>query len=179
METQNIFMLAKTEELLQYFTSDAVTFAQTDSSLSATGIGTGLTAGDIILIAASSEADNNTEKTVATVTANKITVEEAIVDDTPGETIKIKQVVYSGWCNVSAFAKIVGTITSSGDCAAIIQQSMDGVNVDHASSAISVTGGTSKEIDQAVYCKYARLKITNGEADQTLFRAYMNGRSGS
>lgn len=176
MEIRNIFMLAKQDELLQYFTGTAVTFAATDKSLSATGIGDGLTAGEVFLVSGSSQSGNNVEQTIETVAADKITVIGAITDDTPGETIKLNQVVIGDWKDVSCMSKIVGSITSSGNCTVVIQQSMDGINVDHVTS-ISVTGGTSKEIDIPVYLPYARLKITNGDADQTIFRAYMCGRT--
>lgn len=176
MEIQNIFMLAQVKELLQFFTSNAVTFANADSSLAATGIGAGLSEGEIFLVAGSSESANNVEQTIATVSDDKITVAGSTTNDTPGETIKLNQVVYTDWKDAACMSKIVGSITSSGNCTVVVQQSMDGVNVDHSTS-ISVTGGTSKEIDVPVYLKYARLKITNGDADQTTFRAYMCGRT--
>lgn len=176
MEAKNIFFLDQITELLQYATSSAVTFAALDDSLAATGIGSGLAAGEIFLVAGSSQSANNVEQTLSTVTDDKITVAGSITDDDAGETIKLNQVVYGNWRDVSSLAKIVGTITSSGNCTVAIQQSQDGVNVDFSTS-ISVTGGTSKEIDVAIYSKYARMKITNGDADQTTFRAFMNGRT--
>jgi len=176
MEAQNIIHLCKITELLQYFTGADVTFAEADDSLAAANIGVGWSEGDIFLCAASSQTANNVEHTIVTVAAGKLTTGSAITADNAGETIKLNQVVYGEWKDVSCMAKIVGAITSSGNCTVLVQQSQDGVNVDFATS-IAVTGGTSKEIDVAVYCKYARLKITNGDADQTAFRAIMNGRT--
>jgi len=176
METKNLFFIEEFKELLQYFTGTDVTFAEADDSLAASGIGTGWSEGDIFLCAASSQTANNVEHTIATVSADKLTTLSAIVADTPGETIKLNQVVYGSFHDVSCFSKIVGTITSSGNCTVVVQQSHDGINIDYSSS-ISVTGGTAKEIDQAIYLRYARIKITNGDADQTTFRAYMYGRA--
>ncbi|MCK9566255.1 MAG: hypothetical protein M0Q43_09425 [Methanothrix sp.] len=177
MEAQNIIHFLTVTELLQYFTGTDVTFAEADDSLAASGIGSGWSEGDIFLCAASAASANNVEHTIATVAADKLTTTSVITADTPGETIKLNQVVYTDWKDVSCMAKIVGSITSSGNCTVLVQQSQDGVNVDFAASAISVTGGTSKEIDVAVYLRYARLKITNSDADQTTFRAVMNGRT--
>lgn len=176
METKNLFFLEEFKELLQYFTSTAVTFAEADDSLAATGIGTGWSKGDIFLCAASSEAANNVEHTIATVATDKITTTSVITADTPGETIKLNQVVYGSWHDVSCFSQVVGSITSSGNCTVVVEQSHNGVDIDYSAS-ISVTGGTAKEIAQAIYMRYARLKITNGDADQTTFRAYMYGKS--
>lgn len=180
MESKNIFHLKKVDELLQYFTGNDVTFANVDNSLAANAIGSGMTTGDIFLCAASAQAGNNVELTINTVSANKVTINSSvsITDDNAGEQIKLNQVVYTDFVDVSCMAKIVGAITSSGNCTVLVQQSNDGVNVDFSTS-ISVTGGTSKEIDVAVFLRYARLKITNGDADQTTFRAILNGRTAS
>lgn len=176
METKNLFFLEEFKELLQYFTGTDVTFAEADDSLAASGIGTGWSEGDIFLCAASSEAANNVEHTIATVADNKITTTSAITADDAGETIKLNQVVYGSWHDVSCFSKVCGSITSSGNCTVVVQQSHNGVDIDHSTS-ISVTGGTAKEIDQAIYLKYARIKITNADADQTTFRGYMYGKA--
>jgi hypothetical protein len=176
MEAQNIIHFCKVEELLQYFSGANVVFAEADDSAALADIGAGLTEGEIVAISGSNQTDNNKEWTLGTIAAAKILLDGAVVADAAANNVKINQVVYTAWKDVSCMAKIVGSITSSGNCTVLVQQSQDGVNVDFATS-IAVTGGTSKEIDVAVYLKYARLKITNGDADQTAFRAIMNGRT--
>lgn len=144
MKNQTIFEeLDTTTELLQYFTSAAVTFAALDDSLAATGIGTStFEAGDYIYVTGSSETDNNTRWLLTSAAANKLIASGAITDDTPGETITLNQEYVGDWCNIELYAKITGVINSSGNCTVYIDQSGDRTNTDYTTT-VSVTGGTA------------------------------------
>jgi len=174
-----IFQIDKVTELLQYFASSSVTFAELDNSIAATGIGSGFSAGDKILVASSSVSGNNTTHTISTVASGKLVITSAttIADDNAGESITINQVYQGNWQKVDHCAKIVGTINTSGNCSVYIDQSQDGVTTDYTSAAIAVTGGTAAAWDISVVGKYARMRIVNSGADQTIMRAYLNGRS--
>lgn len=180
MRGQILHKLDYTAELLQYFTSAAVTFEADDDSLSATSIGTGgaFEVGDHIVVSGSSETTNNTTHTVTVSAANKITCgASTITDDTPGETIVINQEYQGTWFNVEEWAKLTGVINSSGNCTVYVDQSGNGgTNTDYSSSW-AVTGGTALAFSVETICKHARLRIRNNGADQTVMRAYLYGRT--
>ena len=167
--------LDKCTELLQYFTSSAVTFAASDSSLAATNIGTGFTAGDSVVIAASSEAANNTTMTIKTVAAAKLTMYNAVTDDNAGETITITQEWPGEYKETHGFAALTGTINCSGNAIIYIDQSGNGVDTDYTSSW-AVTGGTALSFEVSVLLPFAKMRIRTNAADQTTMRAYLYGR---
>lgn len=186
MISQILHKLDTCTELLQYFTSGAVTFAASDDSLAATSIGTGAAfeVGDHIVVSGSSESANNTTHTVTISAANKITCGgSAITDDNAGETIVINQEYQGSWVNVERWAKLTGTINSSGNCSVYIDQSSDDVlnassvsNTDYTTT-VSVTGGTAAAWSVEVVAKWARLRVRNNGADQTIMRATLWGRA--
>lgn len=162
-------------ELLQYFTSTGVTFAASDSSLSATGIATGWTAGDTVVIAGSSETANNTTMVIKTVATGKLTMFDAVTDDTPGETITITQEWPGTFKETNGFAALTGTINCSGNAIIYIDQSANGVDIDYTSSW-AVTAATALSYEVSVLLPYAKMRIRTNAADQTSMRAYMFGR---
>jgi len=186
MISQILHKLDTCTELLQYFTSGAVTFAASDDSLAATGIGTGgaFEVGDHIVVSGSSESANNTTHTVTISAANKITCGgSAITDDNAGETIVINQEYQGSWVNVERWAVITGSINCSGNAYVYIDQSGDDVNsaadvsnTDYTST-VAVTGGTAQPWNIQVIGKWARLRVRNNGADQTTMRAFMYGRA--
>lgn len=76
----------------------------------------------------------------------------------------------SDWIRVDQYDRITGIAFSDQGGSLVIQQSTDATNVDFASAAIAVTGGTGKEIDLKIYGEYFRAVYTNGTAPQTEFR---------
>lgn len=175
MNNHIVIPLDKCTELLQYFTSNAVTFASTDNSLAATGIETGWTAGDKVVVAGSSESANNTTFTIKTVATGKLTMYEAVTDDTPGETITLNQEWQGEWKEADQFAHLLSVINCSGNAYVYIDQSGDKDNADYTTT-ITVTGGTAKADSIEVVLPYARLRVRTNAADQTTMRAYLSGR---
>lgn len=181
MLEQKLHLLDSITELLQYHTSGAVTFAATDNSLAATGIGTSTFAvGDYIVVGGSSQAANNTTHKLATVSANKITVtpDTSITDDNAGETITLNQEYQGEWLDVRRWPKLVGTINCSGNAYLYIDQSASpvGANTDYTTT-VTVTGGTAAAFSVETVLPYARIRVRNNGADQTIMRAYLYGRS--
>ena len=175
MKDHILVKLDSTTELLQYFTSTAVTFASADNSLSATNIATGWTAGDKVVIAGSSESANNTTMTIKTVATGKLSMEEAVTDDNAGETITLNQEYQGEWKEVDQFSHLLSTINTSGNAYAYVDQSADGVNTDYTTT-ITVTAATAKADSIEVLLPYARLRVRTNAADQTTMRAYLFGR---
>ena len=163
------------DDLLQYFTSTAVTFAAVDNSLSATGIATGWVAGDRVVIAGSSAGGNNTTMTIKTVATGKLTMYDTVSDDNAGETITVTQEWPGSFKEVNGFSTLTGVINCSGNAVIYIDQSANGVDIDYTSSW-SVTGGTALSYEVAVLLPYAKMRIRTNAADQTSMRAYMYGR---
>lgn len=185
MISQILHRLDTCTELLQYFTSTGVTFAASDDSLSATQIGTGYAfeVGDYINVSGSSQTANNTTWLVSTSAANKIVVDGAITDDNAGETIVINQEYIGSWVNIERWAKLVGSIVTSGNAYVYIDQSNDDVghpssvtNTDYTTT-VTVTGGTAASWSIETVGKYARMRVRNNGADQTTMRAYLFGRA--
>jgi hypothetical protein len=177
-----IFQLDHVTELLQYFTSSAVTFATADNSIAATGIGSGFTAGDKIVISGAAESGNNATFTIVTVASGKLVVSETVTAESPTATVVINQEYQGNWAKCDQCAKIVGTVNCSGNAVVLVDQSQDKVNVDYtsttdANTSYAVTGGTPFAFEVSVVNKNARLRIRNNGADQTAMRAYLNGRT--
>lgn len=59
----------------------------------------------------------------------------------------------------------------------VIEQSLNGVNWDFASS-ISVTGGTGKDFSVALFAPFWRVKYTNGATPQNSFRVGVTTQAG-
>jgi hypothetical protein len=179
MLNQKLYKIDSTTELLQYFTSTAVTFAELDNSMAATGIGSGFAAGDKIVVAASAQTANNTTHTIATVAADKITVtsDTTITDDNEGETITVSQVYIGNFQIVENYAKLVATVYCSGNAKLDIDFSQDGVNADYSPTQVAITGGTGAIETTEVCAKYARLRVTTNATDQTILRATLYGRT--
>ncbi len=164
-------------ELLQYFTGSVI-ITQTTGKLASTGIGTGWTVGDIIQL--SGTANSNIE-----VTVTYIHTDASYMLTTANSTVfganetaangKLNQVKYSDWQDVRGSAKLVGTVNSSGNCVAYVQQSGDGINIDY-STTVSVTGGTAASFSIETVAGYARIKVLTSDADQTVMRTYFYGR---
>lgn len=178
MFDQKLKLIDSTQEALQYFTSTGVTFAATDDSMSATGIGSGLSAGDEILVSGSSQSANNTYWTIATVAADKITIDGAITDDNAGETITVTQVYRGDFQVVDHYAKLIASVYCNGNANLYIDFSGDGTNTDYTCTT-SITGGTGAITTTEVCMKYARLRLATNAADQTTVRCYLYGRTES
>lgn len=177
MRSQILHQLDYTGELLQFYTATDVVFAEADDSIASTGIGTAtFSVGDYISVAGSEVEACNATWLVKTVVADKIVIDGVMTADDAGETITINQEYIGAWVNVDEWAKLVGSINCSGDATIYIDQSGDKSNVDYTSSW-AVTGGTSLAYSTEVVQKYARMRIRNNGADQSIMRAYMNGRA--
>jgi hypothetical protein len=176
MAIQKTFMIWVVEHLLKTFSSNAVTAATADDSYAATDIGTStFAAGEHISVAGFSDSANNGTKTLVTVGANKVTVEENLADEAPGDSIVIDEFYYGEWRPIRDFSYLTGTINCDQNCTVYIDQSRDGVNVDNTNS-FSVTGGTGESWKYAVVVSgYARVRILNGGTSQTAMRCILNG----
>ena len=174
MKDHILVKLDSTTELLQYFTG-SITTTQATKKYAATGIGSGLTAGEKVVFAGFSNADSNGTKTLATVAANEVTVEEAIGTGESGVTATVNQEWQGEWKEVDQFSHLLSTINTSGNAYAYVDQSADGVNTDYTTT-ITVTAATAKADSIEVLLPYARLRVRTNAADQTTMRAYLFGR---
>lgn len=174
---KRLYKIDSTSELLQYFTSNAVTFATADNSIAATGIGTSTFAeGDTFTVSGASESGNNITFTVVSVTANKIIVAETVTAEAAGATVKINQTYIGPWVETDCFTKVIGVINASGACTGYIDQSNDGVTVAYSTTE-DVTGGTPLGFSVENLSLYARLRIVAKDVDQTTMLAFLNGRT--
>jgi hypothetical protein len=174
MKDHILIKLDSTTELLQYFTGSVNTTATTKKYAS-TGIGSGLAVGEKVVIAGFSNADSNGTKTLATVAANEITVEEAIGADETGITATVNQEWQGEWKEVNQFSHLLSVINTSGNAYAYVDQSANGVDTDYTTT-ITVTAATAKADSIEVLMPYARLRVRTNAADQTTMRAYLFGR---
>jgi len=165
--------LAKTTELLQYFTGSTV-ITQADKTFTAANIGTGLTAGEKIVIAGAANSASNGTFTLNTVAAGAITVLEAIGANETA-TITINQEYQSDWIDVRKWAKLTGAINTSGNAYVYIDQSADGWNVDYTTTR-TITAVTADAWSIETILPYARMRVRTNAADQTTMRAYLYGR---
>ena len=174
MKDHILIKLDSTTELLQYFTGSVNTTATTKKYAS-TGIGSGLAVGEKVVIAGFSNADSNGTKTLATVAANEITVEEAIGANETGITATVNQEWQGEWKEVNQFSHLLSVINTSGNAYAYVDQSANGVDTDYTTT-ITVTAATAKADSIEVLMPYARLRVRTNAADQTTMRAYLFGR---
>jgi len=175
MKDHILIKLDSTTELLQYFTG-SITTTQATKKYAATGIGSGLTAREKVVFAGFSNADSNGTKTLATVAANEVTVEEAIgTGESNKAGVTLNQEYQGEWKEVDQFSHLLSTINTSGNAYAYVDQSADGVNTDYTTT-ITVTAATAKADSIEVLLPYARLRVRTNAADQTTMRAYLFGR---
>jgi hypothetical protein len=165
--------LAKTTELLQYFTGSTV-ITQADKTFTAANIGTGLTAGEKIVIAGAANSASNGTFTLVTVAAGAISVHEAIGADETA-SITINQEYQSDWIDVRKWAKLTGSIYSSGNAYVYIDQSSDGYNTDYTTTR-TITAATADAWSIETVLPFARMRVRTNAADQTAMRAYLYGR---
>lgn len=167
------------DELLQYFTGSTGTTATT-KKYSATGIGSGFTVGDTVLVAGFSNTASNGVKTIATIAGDNsyITVSEAIGADEAGVSAKFNQTYNGAWQDVGGCTVLIGTIRTSGNCSVYTDWSWDGgTTTEFSESANSVTGGTAESMGEiVVIAPYARCRVVNGDADQTVMSIFFGGR---
>lgn len=177
MEAQNIFHLGLITENLQYISVANGVFATADNSVAVATIGDGWSLGDTAVISGSNQSGNNKEWTFGVVATGKVILTGGTVTaDVAANTTVMRQTAYTAWMDVSTMSKLVGAINSSGNCTVYVQQSQNTTDVDY-STTVDVTGGTAAAFEVSVLCRYARLRILNGLADQTSMRAVFNGRT--
>lgn len=177
-ENQKTIMLWICEHALQTFSSNAVTFATADNSIAATAIGTStFTAGEYISVTGAAETNNNVEFLISTVAAGKLVIASpSVTAEAAGATVVINESYYGNWVSCRDFKYLVGTIYASQACTLYIDQSRDGVNVDHTDT-IAVGAGTLDGFEyEVVVSGSARMRILNGGTDQTAVRIILNGR---
>jgi len=167
------------DELLQYFAGSTATTATT-KKYAATGIGTGFAVGDTVLVAGFSNTASNGVKTIAYIhtDASYITVSEAIGADESGVSATFNQTYNGAWQDVSGCTVLIGTIRTSGNCSVYTDWSWDrGVTTEFSESANSITGGTAESMGEiVVIAPYARCRVVNNGADQTVMSIYFGGR---
>ena len=177
-ENQKTFMLWICEHNLQTFSSSAVTFATADNSIAATAIGTGtFTAGEYITVSGASENDNNNTFLISTVAAGKLVIASpSVAAESAGASVVINEHYYGTWQSCRDFKYLTGTIYTSQACTVYIDQSRDGINVDHT-DVIAVGAATYEAFEYSILVSgYARIRILNGGTDQTSVRCILNGR---
>lgn len=173
---EKLNVIDSTTELLQYFNGSTV-ITQADSTYTATGIGTGLSVGDIVVISGAGQSGSNGTFVLTAVASGAITVAGTIGTNETA-TVTINQEYTGEWKEVRNFAVVVTTITSTGSASLKIDQSGNGYTVD-ITTTTAITGGTAATASLAVALPFARLRVTNNGADQTTLRAYMCGRTGT
>ena len=166
--------LDSTTELLQYFTGSTTT-TQATRQYAATNIGVGLSVGDKLVVAGFSNVASNGTKTIATVATDAITVEEAIGAGEAGVTATFNQEYQGVWVDVRKWAKLTGSINTSGAAYVYIDQSADGLNVDYTTTR-TITGGTADSWSIETVLPNIRMRIRANAIDQTVMRAYLYGR---
>jgi hypothetical protein len=171
--------LEKITELLQYFNgSTAIT--QADQTYTASNIGVGLTAGDIVVISGASGSASNGTFTLKSVATGAIIVADNDIGTDETATLTINQEYQGEWHEVRGFAALTGVVNTSGNAQMYVDLSDNGVDVDYSSApgtgSGAITGGTAFPFEVTNLMPYARLRVRNNGADQTTMRAYLYGR---
>jgi hypothetical protein len=175
MISQILHQLDKTTELLQYF-AGSTAIVKTARTFTATGIHTGLTVGDKVVIAGTSSGTSDGTYTVETLSTGVLTTVETPAGSNETATITINQEYQGVWVNIERWAKLTGSINCSGAAYVYIDQSADGSSVDYTTT-LTITGGTASAWSIEAELKYARMRIRTNAADQTIMRAYLFGRA--
>lgn len=182
-------LFAAVTENLQYFTGTFVIdkdFAAGGvAKISATGIGSGWTAGDYAALTGT--ANSNISILITAVTDDYIlatahsedgdTVEFGADENGSGDE-KMNQIYYTDWQDIRGYWEIIGTVYSSGACDVYLQQSWAGTYVDFDGTKVDVSANTPTLVDEDVKCKYGRMKLLAQDADVTTMRAYFGGKEG-
>ena len=183
MEEQKSFMIWIVDPsdnkgyLLQTFSSAAVTVDNDPRTFAATAIGTStFTAGNKISVSGCSDSTNNGTFTLETVAANLLTVTEETATEVAGASVVINDFYEGTWRSIRPFSLLTGTIIASQACTLYIDQSRDGINIDHTDTI--VVGSAVAEAWQydVVVGGYGRIRILNGSTDQTTMRCILNGK---
>lgn len=171
--------ITDTTELLQYFTSTAVTFATADNSIAATGIGTAFpTAGDLLVITGAAESANNITFTVVSATANKVIVSETVTAESAGATVVINQEWRSGWKQTFQYKELLGGVSASQNCIAYIDQANKKEATTYYTTQYSVVSDIPIAFEILNTAHYSQLRIRNAGVDQTAMYGYLNGARG-
>lgn len=165
-------------ELLQYFTGSVV-ITKTTGGLAATGIGSGWTIGDTLLLSGTS--NSNIEVTITYIHTDNsymltTPVSTAFGDDETAGSGKLNQTAYTAWQDIRGYSRIVGSIYASGAADYWIQQSWNASDVDVQSTKADLSAATPTSFSVEAVAPYARLRILSEDADQTVMRAYLGGR---
>ena len=181
MQSFIMTQLEKITELLQYFTGSTTTttatrkYAELFKKRGFDWDAFKFAAGDKVVFAGFSNSDSNGTKTLATVAANEVTVEEAIGTGEAGISATMNQEYQGDWHDVRKWAVLTTAINCSGNAFLYVDQSQDGDNIDYTTTR-TITGGTADRSDISSGMFYARLRVRTNAADQTSMRAYLNGR---
>ena len=174
---QNIVELKSISELLQYFTGEITTTTAT-KKYACTGIGTGLTAGEIVLFSVFDQTSSNGEKTLATVAANEITVSETIGTGETKAGAKLHQIYYTAWEDASFYTHITGTgYVVGANCTVTQQFRYSSAGNILSASAQTLTAGTAAAITAVAVpslqwrCRFA----LTGDADLTVAEVRLFG----
>jgi hypothetical protein len=160
--SQEYVNILNTTENLQYF-SGSVTFTDTTKTMAATGIHTGFSTGDRIVVAGS--VNNNGTFTIATLGTNSLTVNETVVTEGPVAST-LTQEVTSLWHNVTHYSRLVGVYSTSGNANLYCDFSIDGANT-LVTLTTAITASTPAAYAQEIVAPYARLRLRTNAADQT------------
>lgn len=174
MKDHVLEQLEKVTELLQYFNGSTV-ITQADKTYTATGIGSGFTAGETVVISGAANSASNGTFILQTVASGAVVVYANAIGADETATLTINQEWPGTYREVNKYAALVGSINCSGNATIYIDQSANGVDTDYTSSW-SVTGGTALSFEVSVLLPYAKIRIRNNGADQTSMRAYLFGR---
>ena len=166
--------LEKVTELLQYFTGSTV-ITQADRTYTAATIGAGLTVGDTVVIAGAANSASNGTFVLSSVASGAVIVAGPAIGANETATITVNQEWPGTFKEVQGFAKLVGSINTSGAAIIYIDQSGDGVNIDYTSSW-AVTAATALAFEADVVLPWAKIRVRTNAADQTTMRAYLYGR---
>jgi hypothetical protein len=170
--SQGFANLFNTQENLQYFTG-SVTFTAATKTMAATGIESGLTVGDEIVV--SGTVNNNGTFTIATLGTNTMTVNETVVNEGPVATT-INQQVSSGWMQVNFYSRLVGAVSTGGNASFRLDFSNDRGVTTIVTLATAVVGGTPAALAQEVVAPWVNIRLRNNGADQTSVNCFMYGK---
>lgn len=171
-----IELIAHTTELLQTFSSSAVTFATADNSIAATGIGTAFPdAGTKMVITGAAQPGNNSTFTIVSAAAGKIIVSETVTAELPTAAVVINQEWQSGYKQSFQYQDLVGGVKASQNCTVYVDQSTDKSSACYPPVPLSVSGGTPMAFEIRVVAPYVQFRIRNSGTNQTEMNGYLNG----
>ena len=160
--TQYFNLLSALSGTLAYF-AGAVAFLATDKSISANNVGVDLVAGNKIVLSAAEDVGNNGTFTLATVSTNKITVEEAITTN-GNDAIVIREEWTSGWLPVHEYSRITGPMMGTVAASFYTDWAPQASTVGMVTVTVELSANTPLSHAVEIVAPFVRFRIRNNGA---------------